>query len=86
MSLLSILKNKLRSLVPVSRTYMDNKLKEHSNWKMLDRQSGEFTQAKGQEVMESFLKSYDDIDVVIFHRTIKNFFNCHRHPVDLINK
>ena len=27
MSLLSILKNKLRSLVPVSRTYMDNKLK-----------------------------------------------------------
>ena len=44
---------------------MDNKLKEHSNWKMLDRQSGEFTQAKGQEVMESFLKSYDDIDVVV---------------------
>ena len=44
---------------------MENKLKEHSNWKMLDKQSGEFTQAKGQEVMESFLKSYDDIDVVI---------------------
>ena len=44
---------------------MDNKLKEHSNWKMLDRQSGEFTQAKRQEVMESFLKNYDDIDVVI---------------------
>ena len=35
------------------------------NRKMLDRQSGESTQAKGQEVMESFLKSYDDIDVVI---------------------
>ena len=32
---------------------------------MLVKQSGEFTQAKGQEVMESFLKSYDDIDVVI---------------------
>ena len=44
---------------------MENKLKEHSNWNMLDKQSGEFTQAKGQEVMESFLKSYDDIDVVI---------------------
>jgi ABC-type sugar transport system substrate-binding protein len=41
------------------------KLAEHENWKMLDMQSGEFTQAKGQEVMESFLKSYDDIDVVI---------------------
>ena len=38
---------------------MENKLKEHSNWNMLDKQSGEFTQAKGQEVMESFLKSYD---------------------------
>ena len=43
---------------------MDNKLKEHSNWKMLDRQSGEFTQAKGQEVMESMLKQYKDINVV----------------------
>lgn len=42
-----------------------NILKEHSNWKMLEMQSGEFTQAKGQEVMESFLKSYDDIDVVV---------------------
>ena len=44
---------------------MENKLKEHSNWNMLDKQSGEFTQAKGQEVMESILKqSGDDIDVV----------------------
>ena len=42
-----------------------NILADHENWKMLDMQSGEFTQAKGQEVMESFLKSYDDIDVVI---------------------
>ena len=43
---------------------MENKLKEHSNWKMLDKQSGEFTQAKGQEVMESMLKQYDNINVV----------------------
>ena len=43
---------------------MDNKLAEHSNWKMLDRQSGEFTQAKGQEVMESMLKQHDNINVV----------------------
>ncbi len=41
------------------------KLKDHSNWVMLDKQTGEFTQSKGQEVMESFLKSYDDIDVVV---------------------
>ncbi len=42
-----------------------NILAQHENWNMLDMQSGEFTQAKGQEVMESFLKSYDDIDVVV---------------------
>ena len=29
---------------------MANKLAEHPNWKMLEMQSGEFTQAKGQEV------------------------------------
>ncbi len=44
---------------------VEEKMKDHPNWKMLERQTGEFTQARGQEVMESFLKSYDDIDVVI---------------------
>ena len=38
---------------------------EHDNWKILDSQSGDFTQAGGQEVMESFLKKYKkDMDVV----------------------
>lgn len=41
------------------------KMVAHGNWKMLDKQSGEFTQEKGQEIMESFLKSYENIDVVI---------------------
>lgn len=41
------------------------KMSEYPNWKMLDKQSGDFTQEKGQEVMESFLKSYPNIDVVI---------------------
>lgn len=41
------------------------KMAAHPNWKMLDKQSGDFTQEKGQEVMESFLKSYPDINVVI---------------------
>ncbi len=35
------------------------------NWVMLDKQTGEFTQSKGQEVMESFLKQYPDINVVV---------------------
>ena len=40
-------------------------MEEHENWKMLDRQSGDFTQAKGEEVMEQFLEAYDDIDAVV---------------------
>lgn len=43
----------------------EEKAAAHTNWVMLDRQSGGLTQEKGCEVMESFLKSYDDIDVVI---------------------
>ena len=30
----------------------------HSEWEILDSQSGDFTQAGGQEVMESYLKTY----------------------------
>lgn len=37
----------------------------HSEWKILDSQSGDFTQAGGQEVMESFIKSYSDFNVVV---------------------
>ena len=44
---------------------VEEKMKDHPKWKMLERQTGEFTQAKGQEVMESFLKTYNNIDVVI---------------------
>ncbi|MCC8098264.1 MAG: ABC transporter substrate-binding protein [Eubacterium sp.] len=32
---------------------------EHSEWTILDSQSGDFTQSGGQEVMESFIKSYE---------------------------
>ena len=44
---------------------VEKMLKENSHYKLLEKQTGEFTQTKGQEVMESFLKAYDDIDVVI---------------------
>ena len=37
---------------------------EKYGWDLLEQQSGEFTQAKGQEVMESMLKKYDNINVV----------------------
>ena len=39
--------------------------KENKNWTLLAKETGEFTQAKGQEVMQSFLKKYKkDINVV----------------------
>ncbi len=44
---------------------VEEKLAEHKNYKLVLKQTGEFTQAKGQEVMESFLKSGEDIDIVI---------------------
>ncbi|MDD7641871.1 MAG: ABC transporter substrate-binding protein [bacterium] len=37
----------------------------HSEWEILDSQSGDFTQAGGQEVMESYIKSYKDFNVVV---------------------
>lgn len=40
-------------------------LEEHENWNMLEMASGDFTQAKGEEVMEEFLRKYENIDVVI---------------------
>ena len=38
---------------------------QHSEWEILDSQSGDFTQAGGQEVMESYIKSYKDFNVVV---------------------
>ena len=37
---------------------------EEYGWNIVAQQTGEFTQAKGQEVMESMLKQHDDINVV----------------------
>ncbi|MBO5093302.1 MAG: ABC transporter substrate-binding protein [Lachnospiraceae bacterium] len=38
---------------------------DHSEWEILDSQSGDFTQSGGQEVMESYIKSYSDFNVVV---------------------
>ncbi len=43
----------------------NNIVSQNANWKVLDSQSGDFTQAGGQEVMESFIKSYSDFNVVV---------------------
>ncbi len=49
----------------IGRTEGLRKIAESSgNMTILAEVTGEFTQAKGQEVMESFLKQYDDINIV----------------------
>lgn len=40
-------------------------LNKQKNWTMLEQRSGEFVQAKAKEVMEYFLETYLDIDVVV---------------------
>lgn len=54
------------STAQIGRTQgFDSILNKQKNWTMLERMSGEFTQAKAKEVMEYFLKTYPDIDVVV---------------------
>ena len=35
------------------------------NWNILEEQSGDFTMARGKEIMEHYLETYDDIDVLV---------------------
>lgn len=37
----------------------------HKNWNILAHESGEFTKAKGKEVMVKYLQQFDDIDVLV---------------------
>ncbi|MDL2234936.1 ABC transporter substrate-binding protein [Christensenellaceae bacterium OttesenSCG-928-L17] len=59
------LQGNLGSTAQIGRTEsLDAGLRKHENWTLLARESGEFTQAKGQEVMESFLEQRHDFNVV----------------------
>lgn len=50
----------------IGRTNGFNKVAdEHPEWEILDSQSGNFTQEEGQQVMESFIKTYSDFNVVV---------------------
>lgn len=49
--------NRTRGFASIAQRY--------GNWHILDQQTGDFTVAKGKEVMQQFLKKYDDIDVVV---------------------
>lgn len=59
------LQGNLGSSAQIGRTAgLDAGIEANESWTLVARESGEFTQAKGQEIMESFLARYDDIDVV----------------------
>lgn len=59
------LQGNIGSTAQIGRTAgLDAGLRGNDGWTLLARESGEFTQAKGQEVMEDFLERYDNIDVV----------------------
>lgn len=61
-----ILQGTIGSSAQVGRTQgVTEGLAKNPRYKLLAKQTGEFSQSKGQEVMESFLKVYQKIDVVI---------------------
>jgi ABC-type sugar transport system substrate-binding protein len=43
----------------------DDIAKNHKNWNILAHENGDFTKAKGKEVMQKLLQKYDDIDVLV---------------------
>ncbi len=59
------LQGSMGSSAQIGRTEgLDAGLLANENWTLVARESGEFTQAKGQEVMEGFLNMYSDFNVV----------------------
>jgi simple sugar transport system substrate-binding protein len=55
-----VLEGSVGSSAAIGRSDGFNSVMEsHPEWTMVDSQSGDFTQAGGQEVMESFIKSYE---------------------------
>jgi len=38
---------------------------QHENWKILAHEDGDFTKAKGKEIMAKYLQEFDDIDVLV---------------------
>ncbi len=59
------LQGSIGSSAQIGRTEgLEAGVEANENWEIIAQQTGEFTQAKGQEVMESLLKQYSDFDVV----------------------
>lgn len=51
-------------------------LKRHSQWRMLAQECGDFTESGGRMVMERYLETFEDIDVVICQNDNEAFGAC----------
>lgn len=61
-----VLEGTQNSTAQLGRSQGFNEIAEkHTNWKILAREDGDFTKAKGKEVMAKYLKQFDDIDVLV---------------------
>ena len=61
-----VLEGTLDSTAQIGRTNGFNDVAaRNENWTILDSEDGDFTKAKGKEVMSMFLQKYEDIDVVV---------------------
>ncbi len=61
-----VLEGTLKSTAQIGRSKgFEDIAKSNENWNILAHGNGDFTKAKGKEVMEKFLKEFDDIDVLV---------------------
>jgi simple sugar transport system substrate-binding protein len=61
-----VLEGTLNSTAQLGRSNGFNDIaSQHENWHFLAKEDGDFTKAKGKELMIKFLQEYDDIDVLV---------------------
>lgn len=61
-----VLEGTLNSTAQIGRSKgFEDVAGSHEEWNILAKESGDFTKAKGKEVMKRFLREYDDIDVLV---------------------
>lgn len=61
-----VLEGTLESTAQIGRSKgFEDIAARHENWNILAHESGDFTKAKGKEVMEKFLQEFDDIDILV---------------------
>ncbi len=63
---IAVLEGTLNSTAQIGRSKgFEEIAKTHKEWKILAQESGEFTKAKGKEVMAKYLQEFEDIDVLL---------------------